>query len=377
MHGNIKMIDTLKIWNYRSLERLELNSLLKVNLITGKNNTGKSTILEALASYAAMGDLRVLFELLEERGEVYKQNEIENNPIEYNIKTFSSLFTNRDEKGKIEIRVKEKDESLFSPEEKALSLRIVKYREEKISGANSDSQRKKIILENGNDDNILDYLMGLEIKNGGGSYILPLYEEKINRFGFKGFGEPRNFQFIRPRGLETKINLSLWNNIVLTYKEKFVIEALRIIEPEIDKITFKEDGATYRKPFIKLLNDPILIPLQSMGDGINRILTIILAMVNSDNGYLLIDEFENGLHYSVQERLWEIIFSLSEKLNVQVFATTHSEDCISGFEKTINKPCLEYKGKLVRLENDEGLIKQVEFDKKELKIAFENNIEVR
>ncbi len=365
------MIEKLKIFNYRSLEKLELNSLLKVNLITGKNNTGKSTILEALASFAAKGDLKVLFELLEERGEVYKQNEIDSNPIEYNIKTFASLFTKRDDKRKIDIKVSDENK------ETTLSLRIVKYREEKIQGANSDVPRKKIILENGSGENILDYLMGLEIKNGGGSYILPLDEEKINRFGFKGFSEPKNFQFIRPRGLETNINLSLWDSIVLTYKEQSVIEALRIIEPEIHKITFKEDGANNRKAVIKLLNDPVLIPLQSMGDGINRILTIILAMVNSDNGYLLIDEFENGLHYSVQEKLWEIIFSLSEKLNVQVFATTHSEDCISGFEKIINKPGLEYKGKLIRLENDGGFIKQVEFDKNELKIAFENNIEVR
>ena len=65
-----------------------------------------------------------------------------------------------------------------------------------------------------------------------------------------------------------------------------------------------------------------------MGDGINRILTIILAMVNCENGYLLIDEFENGLHYSVQEKLWEIIFYLAKRLNIQVFATTHSNDTI-------------------------------------------------
>jgi AAA15 family ATPase/GTPase len=69
-----------------------------------------------------------------------------------------------------------------------------------------------------------------------------------------------------------------------------------------------------------------------MGDGMNRILTIILALVNSDNGCLLIDEFENGLHYTVQENLWRIIFHLSKELNIQVFATTHSEDCIKGFQ---------------------------------------------
>jgi AAA15 family ATPase/GTPase len=59
------------------------------------------------------------------------------------------------------------------------------------------------------------------------------------------------------------------------------------------------------------------VPFKSMGDGINRILHIILSMVNAQDGYLLIDEFENGLHYSVQEQVWKVIFSLAKSLNVQ------------------------------------------------------------
>jgi AAA15 family ATPase/GTPase len=42
-------------------------------------------------------------------------------------------------------------------------------------------------------------------------------------------------------------------------------------------------------------------------------------MVNAQDGYLLIDEFENSLHYSVQEQVWKAIFSLAKSLNVQVF----------------------------------------------------------
>ena len=73
-----------------------------------------------------------------------------------------------------------------------------------------------------------------------------------------------------------------------------------------------------------------------MGDGINRILTIILAMLNCENGVLLIDEFENGLHYSVQHQLWKVINDLSTKLNVQVFATTHSMDTLRSLSELIN-----------------------------------------
>jgi AAA15 family ATPase/GTPase len=128
---------------------------------------------------------------------------------------------------------------------------------------------------------------------------------------------------------------------------------------------------------IKLSEIPGVLPLKSMGDGINRILTIILALVNAENGFLLIDEFENGLHYSVQEQLWKIIFSLSKKLNVQVFVTTHSNDCISGFERELNSAGNTVTGRLIRLDNVRGSIKQVEFLPNELKIASEQEIEIR
>ena len=73
------------------------------------------------------------------------------------------------------------------------------------------------------------------------------------------------------------------------------------------------------------------IPLKKMGDGLTRLFHIILALVNSKNGFLLIDEFENGLHWSTHPKIWDSIIRLSEKLNVQVIATTHSRDCIKGF----------------------------------------------
>jgi len=106
-------------------------------------------------------------------------------------------------------------------------------------------------------------------------------------------------------------------------------------------------------------------------------LTIILALVNSDNGFLLLDEFENGLHHTVQEKLWNVIFKLAQSLKIQVFVTTHSEDCISGYENVLNNPENKLDGKLIRLDNINGEIHQVEFNANELKIATDLNIETR
>ena len=115
-----------------------------------------------------------------------------------------------------------------------------------------------------------------------------------------------------------------------------------------------------------------------MGDGINRILTIILAIVNCKDGYILIDEFENGLHHSVQGKLWEVIFYLSHKLNIQVFATSHSSDSVRSFAQTLKDEGLpEEFGCLVRLENHNGNVIAREYDYDVLQSATEYNIETR
>jgi len=171
----------------------------------------------------------------------------------------------------------------------------------------------------------------------------------------------------------------LWDKIALTEKEDLVISTLQIIEEDLEKISFikEETSSRERRVIAKIKNISERVPLKSMGDGINRVLTIILGLVNADEGYLLIDEFENGLHYSVQEKLWGIIFKLSQKLKIQVFATTHSDDCISAFSTVTNSKEYKNLGKLIKLEKVNKEIKAVDFNSKELSIAENQNIELR
>jgi len=89
------MLSSLKIENYRSIKNLRVNSLKRINLITGQNNTGKSTVLEAVAIFATKGDFQNIFQLLTDRGEYYRQNDVSKNITDYNIKSLSSLFANR------------------------------------------------------------------------------------------------------------------------------------------------------------------------------------------------------------------------------------------------------------------------------------------
>jgi AAA15 family ATPase/GTPase len=373
------MLDSLSIKNYRNLKELTINSLGRINLFIGRNNTGKSAILEAIALYATKGDVSFIYQLLAERGEDYRPRNANNNFLEYNIKTLSSMFTDRIVAFEQEnsITIGSTANTSFAKDatsKQTVYLRFVKY----IDEVQTDNQgrrmaRLRTILDDDTDKQIAHYKVGLEIN----SYILPLDGNRPYRLGWQDIDSKPIIQFIRTRNIDKEDNAILWDNITLTEKENYVINALKIIEPATERLAFIEDNLRKRIPVIKLTNEQHVVPLKSMGDGINRVLTIILALVNSENGFLLIDEFENGLHYNVQEKLWEIIFYLSEQLHIQVFATTHSEDCIVGYESVLNRPSNNLAGKLIRLDNIDGVIRHVEFSADEVQIATEQHIEMR
>jgi AAA15 family ATPase/GTPase len=380
------MLNSLEIRNFRNLKELKISYLGGVNLFIGKNNTGKSTLLEAIALYAAKGDLNFLYQLLIERGENYKQNDANKDASDVNIKALSSFFSNRNIgfKKNDSLLVGKIENTLFGEQhsnDSFVAIRFVKYFDEIINEVENDLNQplrgKRVIIENEIDGLLADYRIGLEVRSGSSSYVFPLDRERPYRLFSRAIGTPENYQFIRTKSIDREINGKLWDSITLSEKEGYVVEALRIIEPDVERIAFVEEGQRERTAVVKLKSSRNVLPLKSMGDGINRILTIILALVNSDNGYLLIDEFENGLHYSVQEKLWKIIFTLSEKLNIQVFATTHSEDCIFSFENVLNQKETQLEGKLIRLELINGYVRQVEFSADELKIANAENIETR
>ena len=354
------MLPSLSVKNYRNLKELSIESLGRINLIAGKNNTGKSSLLEAVYLYANKGNLDSIFSILEQRGEYIDNTEKFQNE---QIKVLSSLFYSRSYSLENKIEIKSKD---------SLSLKFVSQKAELI----------KMTIEG---EPVIDYQLALEINMHNFSRFFPftknLYTytmefETSDLFDFIKLASDPN-QFIHTNQIDRDINSTLFDGIALTDKEHYVIEALQIIEPKTERIAFVNKGGKERTAVIKLSDSKEIIPLGSMGDGINRLLTVILALVNCSDGYLFIDEFENGLHYTVQEQLWDIIFKLSSELNIQVFATTHSNDCISAFSKILNKEEYKSLGKYIRLDCIDGVIKEVSFSPEELNIADEQQIEIR
>ena len=164
---------------------------------------------------------------------------------------------------------------------------------------------------------------------------------------------------------------------MLTDLEQEVVDALKIIDPGIAAISMigtDRNGDT-RRAMVRSEKIGRPVPLRSFGDGMNRLLDIVLSLVNAENGILLIDEFENGLHYSVQPDVWRMIFALSQKLNIQVFATTHSKDTVHAFQKAAGESPED--AILLRLtRRGEDIFTSVA-GKDELEIATRHDIEVR
>ena len=364
------MLPSLGIRNYRNLKNLDIKRLARVNLIAGKNNTGKTLLLEAVSLYAAGGDVRWINTLLRARGE-YLQTNVSSDKkgslsdlFRNNIKSYSALFYQKDFTNAVEI------------------------------GSSSESSRRKLTIiicetKKSEQNESFKHDVVLQIYDGNEETKSSLYKDlssgiwswdQIITYGVgdKFKTSASKFQFVSTKGSLIEDDSSLWSKIALKSEEEQVVNALKIIDSDVVRLTFVDTEVEgERKAIVKMNNSEEILPLQSMGDGMNRILTIVLALVNAGDGYLLIDEFENGLHYTVQEDLWKMIFKLAKELNVQVFATTHSDDCIHAFESVMNSEGNELEGQYFRLEKFGDIIKPISYSASELAIASNQHIETR
>jgi hypothetical protein len=129
---------------------------------------------------------------------------------------------------------------------------------------------------------------------------------------------------------------SMWDALVQGPGQELVLDWLRMLDPRIEDLAYISGrwDARSRMALLKFRGQG-RIPLRSMGDGLTKLFHIAIAVASASKGILLIDEFENGLHWSVQERLWIAVARASYEFGVQVFSTTHSRDCIEGFTSAV------------------------------------------
>lgn len=369
---------SIYIRNFKNIRELSIDKLAKVNLLVGKNSVGKSSFLEALSIYLAKGNEIWLRELLESRGGMLLNRQNDKEELEIlNGQFYLSLFTGREENysKNYAIQIGESSEDIEAVQ--INQVLIVTEEKEDVFNGGAMIRRRTITAEDladSFDDSLNIDGKGLEISCGNNKSLISYRRVASRMWNYK-----TNFQYVHTVDFQTDKNAILFDNVSLTPVEKYIIQALQIINPKITRINFlnignMRMGRDPRVPIVTLEGDNNKYLLSAMGDGINRILTIILAMLNCKGGTLLLDEFETGLHYSVQDELWKIIFMLAEELDIQVFATTHSNDCVNSFARVNRKN----EGMVIRLEERKGNVTSVTYaNNEELKFATTNNIEIR
>ncbi len=365
------LLDSLEIKGYRCFEHLTIEKLGRVNLIVGKNNVGKTALIEALWIYARRGKIDSLLNLLYSRDEVAlyfeKPSGVRVPKTEDFIKSSGNLFN-----GRPQLNLNSNESIQVGSAKSAIS--VITSR-----------------LMNQDEKTTPDYSVFKEVWGHfpTGLLIISTLKEtnRETRTEFYSFEnlhsylletiEDIPFVFLRSQIIENSILARVWDDVVIKGLEEKAKEFLRLINPNLEYINFvgRSDENGERYPIANSENNNNRVPLKSYGEGMTRLLGISLALVQCRSGILLIDEIESGLHYSVLPDVWKLIFKTAKDLNVQVFATTHSKDCIEAFtEAAIDSP---EDGMLIRLENKDGSIKAVNFDEKELEIVERRDIEVR
>jgi len=367
----------LQIEQFRSLSDLRIEDLGPVNLITGMNNTGKTSVLEAIRILASNASLSTLSQILRLREEdvVEADDGFRLNEAEPAF-PYSNLFQGYPEfSGEIPpIRIAGNHGDFPT------SLMIEPCW---LSELRTDEGVRKITVTAPRLFEGEDGMPGLRIKVNETERLLPL--EYLRRGSSRSYRRPdavedRRFPclYVGPGSGDRTAGLGLlWDRIALSDLEGHIVKALKIIDDNISAVSMVggEGARSSRTAIVRSTRIPRPVPLKSFGDGVNRLFGIILSLVNSKDGCLLIDEFENGLHHTVQADAWRMIFQLATALNVQVFATTHSMDAVEAFQTAASETPAE--GVLVRLARKGQTIVSTVFREAELAVVTRNQIEVR
>ncbi|CAN1208688.1 AAA+ ATPase domain-containing protein [Tumidithrix helvetica PCC 7403] len=346
------MLKSLKIENFRCFRSFELQQLGRLNLLVGTNNSGKTSILEAIQLLSSRPNFESLGGLMIGRGEYILSNESDGQ-IELDIRhlfygneinigsTFSVFDSSHDNGEKITISIEEEQ----------------------------NQQRSNLIIENSRMKTILPL-------SSEGGLVFNLSYFRRSR---KDFKHPSHL--ITSSSLTTETMIELFDQVVLTPEEDLVTGALQILEPNVERIAiigsekFRKNGV--RSGFVVRFSDSDQrIPIGSMGDGMWRMLGLTLAIVNARNGVLLVDEIDTGLHFSTMSKMWKLIWETAKRLNVQVFATTHSNDCWTSLAAIASAENPSEEGITIQ-RIEKGKPHSIVFTERQVAIAAERGIEVR
>lgn len=356
------MIKELHIQGYRGIQELKISDFKKVNLLVGKNNSGKTTVLENLFLITGPANPALLM-----RVNIHRK-------ISYTDDVWTYFFNEFKTDAGISIQGElimdgksEKRELLITPKRTDSSVTVLPKSKDREK---FEDQLLELVKKGGA---IKGITMSYTRQTAGRteSYLSQLIDEDEEL----KFGTPTNYtETVKCAILATDLVGDFsgpFEDIQKNKKVNLLVDVLRNIEPRLNMITLGKDGI-----YCDIGLDQ-LVPIDLMGDGFIRLMGIVTMMYHVRDGILLIDEIDNGLHYTSLEILWRAVFIAATEFNVQVFATTHSVECVKVFGSSTHPLVQEDNIRLYRIEKKETNHKAVRYESDILAASLDSDWEVR
>ena len=367
------MLQTLAIRGYRGFESYRLANLTRVNLVVGKNNCGKTSVLEAIELLVSGGHPSVILASLARRGGAgLREVSSDVSHIFFGHKCVpgASFKLSSDDPGR------------------TLSVKILSLEEvgdEAEDWYLNGKQRQQRSLGHPVEAVMPMFGMSISLATPGNApdrkFVLPVMEdgsipiERLRRWmGDRRSGPPVHFYSLE--SLNPMSMGGMWNTVLTKGLEAEIVNDMRLLEPDLDSIHFLTSAGLRSGILVGLRSSGHRLPIDSYGDGMSRLLAMRLSFVGAADGFLLIDEIDTGLHWTIMEEMWQFVVEVARRSNVQIIATTHSLDCIRGLGSLIqSRPDFEEEVSIQKIHS--SLKQAVCLRGDHIKVAVEQNIEVR
>ena len=365
------MYRSFEIRNFRGLENLSIEGLGQINLITGKNNVGKTALLEALWIHhgAVIPDLGLRVDSFRGLDAGNSEDFMGNLFFGFDHDSVIKLCAKGDwghETRQLEMCLEDRPtvEIPVSGQAPVQAITQAVY--------SSSQLAMKYSYELGKQANSTGWLVEHQINSGVPG--IP----GVGAVGMEAKQAPRPHAQIAMFLASRRQSLSdddvkRYSQLEINGQQESVLQILREIDSRLTKlavVSAKRNPAIYAD-----IGLGRLIPVQLMGDGITRILTLAVSIATVPDGMVLVDEIENGLHHTVMANVWHAIAVLAKRHNVQVFATTHSHECFQAARQVLDPETDGFC--LFRIEPFRGSLRAVRYDGEMMDSAVQFNLEVR
>jgi hypothetical protein len=380
------MLTTLELENYRGFPRYRLQDLARVNLLVGKNNCGKTSLLEAVHLLVSGGDPGVLTSTAWQRGEVAFAGRTLDRKAQETCPVLTHFFHGHEFRagvsfivrtggaiGEMIVRVVEIDDLPRVERERLFPKPRLKGFFEPWTLRNELAVRIERPGTQQEHSNAFVVTADGAVLPGAFSGSSGIHEDV-------GDGARRVY-FVTPDYSEPRSVTEMWDRVIAEGREGEVVETMRILEPNLRGIFFlsgHESPRSGRRGGIlaEFAHGGRRTPLGTHGGGMHRLLKLSLSLVRSEGGVLLVDEIDTGLHYSIMGDMWRLVTEAARRSGVQVFATTHSSDCVRGLAWLCeNHPELADEVSLQKIDCD--VEQAVALKAEQLVLAVNQGMEVR